>query len=122
MNPCFRDRVRKAAQLCESGIDLGEALNKAHLDPRIGWVGRLHPDAGSIADAFRQLHDDLLTRESSTVAVAAILFEPLFILAVGAMVAGPNASSAAGPDGHAPGYTRVNLVAPPGIIHPFPDH
>jgi type II secretory pathway component PulF len=86
MNPWFRDRIRVAAELCESGEPLATALEEAGLDRRAAWFGRAAGDATELADSLGQLAEDYRMRVSWVVAVGGRLLPPLVILGIGCVV------------------------------------
>ena len=85
MNPWFRDRVRRAAELCERGSDLATALDQAQLDRRAAWFSRAARDAASLAESLHRLADDYRSHVSCSAAIA-IRLVPLIII-LGASVA-----------------------------------
>ena len=87
LNPWFRDRVRRTAELCEGGVALGDALDRARLDYRAGWFARAAGTAGDLAGGLYELGEDYAARVSWTVSVAARLIPPLLILGVGLILA-----------------------------------
>jgi len=86
MNPWFRDRARRAAKLCESGIDPGAALDRVGLDHRAGWFARAAANTLDLADALHRLANDYLDHISWTASVALRLLPPIVIVCVGALV------------------------------------
>ncbi len=86
MNPWFRDRVRRAAELCEQGVDLGAALDQARLDRRTGWFGGTSASNADLAEALHRLSEDYTSRIVWTTSVAARLVPPMIILCLGIFV------------------------------------
>ena len=86
MNPWFCDRVRRAAELCEGGVDLASALDKANLDRRAAWFSRGARDAANLAESLHSLADDYRARVSWSVSVAIRLVPPIVILGIGVAV------------------------------------
>ena len=87
MNPWFRDRVRRAAELCEGGVNLADALDRARLDHRVGWFARAAGTTGDLATGLYELGEDYAARTSWAISVAARLIPPMLILGVGFIVA-----------------------------------
>jgi type IV pilus assembly protein PilC len=87
MNSWFRDRIRKAADLCEKGDPLPTALEKSGLDPRVAWFGRAADDPAELAESLGQLAEDYRSRVSWGVTLAGRLLPPLTILGFGWVVA-----------------------------------
>lgn len=87
LNPWFRERVRRAADLAERGAALGDALDHAGVDRRAAWFARSLADRADLSEALMRLGDDYAASFSWTVSVAARTAPPLAIMAIGALVA-----------------------------------
>jgi len=87
LNPWFRDRVRRAAHLCEQGADLASALAEAAADPDAAWLARAMRNPDDLCLALSRLADDASSRCSLTLAVLARLAPAVIVLTVGAVVA-----------------------------------
>jgi type IV pilus assembly protein PilC len=87
MNSWFRDRIRTAADLCEKGEHLSEALEKAGLDRRAAWFGRAAEGPAELADALGELADDYRGRVAWGLAISGRLAPPALILGLGIIVA-----------------------------------
>jgi type II secretory pathway component PulF len=86
LNPWFRDRVRKAADLCEQGVPLADALDQVGLDRRAAWFARGAANAPDLSEALARLAEDCRTQTSWAAAVAGRLLPPVVVLCIGIVV------------------------------------
>jgi len=86
MNPWFRDRVKEAAQLCEEGIDLGAALDRARVDRRTGWFARASVRTSDLADALGALGEDYMEQVAWPILVAVRVTPPALVVCLGIFV------------------------------------
>jgi len=96
LHPVLRKRVGRAADLCERGEGLAAALDRAGLDPRLGWFARSLSSREGLADAMERLADDYEARIAWSSAVVLRLAPAMVVLLMGVFV----------------GYTVVALFMP----------
>ena len=86
MNPWFRERVKRAAVLCEHGMGLDVALDKTGLDQRIGWFAQTMTSAPELADSLDVLGEDYMQEVSWPLIVAARIVPPTMVVVIGVLV------------------------------------
>lgn len=86
LNPWLRDRLARAAELCDKGLPLSTALDESRLDRRIAWFARGMSEGGALADALERLGEDYAAHGAWRLAVLGRLVPPLLILVIGASV------------------------------------
>ena len=86
MNPWFRDRVARAAESCERGVDLASALDNARLGRRAGWFAQAATDTSDIADALDGLGEDYMSQVSWAACVVGRIVPPAIILVLGIVI------------------------------------
>ena len=87
LNPWFRERVRRAADLAEQGVALGDALDQAAVDRRAAWFARGLADREDLSAGLMRLGDDYAANFSWLSSIAARTAPPLAIMAIGFLVA-----------------------------------
>ena len=86
LNPWFRDRVRKAAELCESGHDLADAFEKARVDHRVAWLSRNLRSPEALAEGLDQLARETSAGVSTFATVVTGLIPPFVVLCLAVVV------------------------------------
>jgi len=86
MNPWFRSRVAEAARLCEQGMPMGEALDRARLNKRPGWFASADASEDSIAAGLNALAETYSQSVAWPMVVAVRVAPPLMIICLGAVV------------------------------------
>ena len=86
MNPWFRDRIAEAAALCGQGVSLGEALDRARLDRRVGWFGYAFASGEDVVEALDALGREYEERVAWPLIIMARLIPPLLVIVLGLIV------------------------------------
>lgn len=86
LNPWLRDRVCRAAELCEHGASLSDALDQARVDSRSAWFARAAGNGRDLAGSFDCLADAYRDRSSMMGTTFARLLPPTLVLATGCVV------------------------------------
>jgi type II secretory pathway component PulF len=79
--------VRRAADLAERGVALGDAMDQAAVDRRAAWFARSLADRADLSEGLMRLGDDYAANFSWLASIAARTAPPLAIIAIGVLVA-----------------------------------